>query len=271
MTAQHSTAQHSTAQHSTLCAVIPSIPQDIGKVLKNTDYFFRYLPITKIYVIGPADIAENIARADDSRIIFMNENEFVDAGRIRGLYSSRTDKNPNRAGWYIQQFIKMQFARFTSNEYYLIWDSDTIPVRHIDFFNNNGTPILDLRLQQIPSYYRTMTKLLPNIAAPYHKSFVTEHMLVNSQHMRECLSDIEANSLIAGSSFQEKVINAVDIDDLPFMGFSEYETYGMWSHVIPTAMSCATGVHCAQGYASTVRSSAMNKRLGLLRYTMRSQ
>ena len=114
---------------------MPSISQDIDTLIRNTEFFFRYLPIKNIYVIGPESIAEKVSNAHNSRLIFMNENEFVDVPRIRELYSSRTDKNTGRAGWYVQQYIKMQFARFTKDEYYLIWDSDTIPLKPVELFD----------------------------------------------------------------------------------------------------------------------------------------
>ena len=120
----------------------------------------------------------------------------------------------------------MQFSRFTDDEYYLIWDSDTVPVRQINFFDGQGRMFLDHRSMMVEGYFRTLQKLLPEADIPAGLSFVTEHMLIKTQYMRELLSGIEENSSLPGKSFQEKIINAVDVKDLPACGFSEYETYG---------------------------------------------
>ena len=204
---------------------MPSIPQDIDKLIRNTEFFFRYLPIKNIYVIGPETIAEKVSSANDSRLIFMNENEFVDVPRIRELYSSRTDKKPNWAGWYIQQFIKMQFAKFTSDEYYLIWDSDTIPIKKAVLFDDNNNPFFDIKYEFVPAYFETINRLIPDMRKAINGSFVCEHMVIKSEYMRTMICEIESSS-VSGSNFQEKIINAIDAEELSLLGFSEFETYG---------------------------------------------
>ena len=49
---------------------------------------------------------------------------------------------------------------------------------------------------------------------------------MNSEIMRELLSEIEANSDIVGESFWEKIIHAIDEKGLQENSFSEFETYG---------------------------------------------
>ncbi len=213
---------------SEISAVMPSIPQDIDTVIRNTEFFFKYLPIKNIYIIGPDAVAERIRRENDSRLIFMNENEFVDVQRIRELYSSRTDKSPNYAGWYVQQFIKMQFANFTSDEYYLIWDSDTIPLGSVNMFNENDKPFFDMKTEYHAPYFETINKLFPDIHKTSDRSFISEHMIIKSEYMRELISEIEANKSIEGKNFQEKIINAIQINDLAGSGFSEFETFGSY-------------------------------------------
>ena len=161
----------------------------------------------------------------------MNENEFVDVQGIRQLYSSRTDKNPGRAGWYVQQFIKMQFASFTNDEYYLIWDSDTIPLKPVNMFTDDGRPFFDMKTEYHAPYFDTAERLLHGIHKISPKSFISEHMLIKSEYMREMLDEIEANNALDGSNFQQKVINAVNVKDLSGSGFSEFETYGSYVSV----------------------------------------
>ena len=36
--------------------------------------------------------------------------------------------HPDRAGWYLQQFLKLSFGQFSGAEEYVIWDADTVPL-----------------------------------------------------------------------------------------------------------------------------------------------
>ena len=224
-TIRHDTTRpHNHAQK--FSAVIPSIPQDIDKLLSNSEFFFKYLPIKNIYVIGPESITGKVCAANNSRIIFMNENEFVDVQAIRQLYSSRTDRMPGHFGWYVQQFVKMQFSKYTSDEYYLIWDSDTIPIKEAVLFDGASRPFFDIKYEFVSAYFETIKKLIPDLGKAINGSFVSEHMLIKCEYMRNMISEIENNHNVAGGNFQEKIINAIDAEALPYLGFSEFETYG---------------------------------------------
>ena len=209
-----------------LSLVVPSIPSDINNLLGNTNIFFKYLPIKNIYIIGPDTIKDRIMQKNDSRLIFINENEFVDVEKIRATYLSRTSKNINRSGWYIQQFIKMQFSRFTKDEYYLIWDSDTIPLKQVKMFDEDSRPFFDMKTEFHEPYFDTIAKLFPDVHKVINKSFISEHMIINSNFMRVLIDEIESNSALDGENFQEKIINAINLKDLTSSGFSEFETYG---------------------------------------------
>ena len=168
-----------------LSVITPSAAEDIDTLLSNAPIILKHLPvknITKIYVIGPADIAESLRQAHDNRLLFLNENELVDVPRVRELYSSRTDNGLGRAGWYIQQFVKMQFSRFTNDEYYLVWDSDTIPLKPVDMFADDGRPFFDMKDEMTPAYFRTLGKILPDIHKTVNESFISEHMIIRTEY-----------------------------------------------------------------------------------------
>ena len=50
-------------------------------------------------------------------------------------------------------------------------------------------------------------------------------MLINTKLMKNLLLDIENNSKINGKLFWEKILMAIDINDINISGFSEFETY----------------------------------------------
>ena len=219
-----------TTRHDalSLSVIMPSVLQDIDTLIRNVDTFFRYLPIKNIYVAAPENVRAKIESLNDRRLIFVCEDEFADVKRIRELYLSRTDKNPGRAGWYVQQFIKMAFSRFTKDEYYLIWDSDTIPLKPVSMFDDNSRPFFDMKTEYHRPYFATMGRLIPGLSKTAEGSFISEHMVIKSSHMDEMLREIESNPGIDGRNFQEKIINAADAEYLPGSGFSEFETYGSY-------------------------------------------
>ena len=205
-------------------ALMPSIPKDVDTLLKNSEAFFRHLPIKNICVVGP----ESLSKINDARLTFINENEFVDVQKIKALYASQTGEEDSHVGWYVQQFIKLNYSRFTNDDYYLIWDSDTVPVRDITLQTRTPPqqPYFDIKTHHHEPYFRTISKILPGVSKKIQGSFISEHMLINSQYMREMLSEIENNPELIGENFAERIINAINIDDLRGSGFSEFETYG---------------------------------------------
>ena len=141
---------------------------------------------------------------------------------------SRTAKAVRRVrfGWYYQQFLKMEFARSRyAKDYYLIWDSDTIPLNRLSFFTSNKM-IFTPKTEYHEPYFRTMQALIGYGKATDY-SFIAEHMLVSVPIMKELIRKMETSG-IPGDSWFEKVINAAPADEKN--GFSEFETYGTYCH-----------------------------------------
>ena len=46
--------------------------------------------------------------------------------------------------------------------YYLIWDSATIPVKEVKMFNNDSKPFFDLKTEYHKPYFITMKRIFLN-------------------------------------------------------------------------------------------------------------
>lgn len=209
-----------------LTLVVPTIPADVGSFLDNIGYFLDNLPINEILLI--CNVRDMNISSLNKKVKLFQESDLISYSEIRKLLQSRTN-DPNvtkRTGWYLQQFLKMAYARVCSDKYYLLWDSDTFPLKKIDLFNNEGIPYLDFKTEYNKSYFNTLSKILPGYSKSFSGSFISEHMLINSHFMCELLDQIEANNSIEGKTFYEKIINSIDFKDLSGSGFSEFETYG---------------------------------------------
>lgn len=125
-------------------------------------------------------------------------------------------------GWYLQQFLKMGFAltKNAGNEY-LIWDSDTIPLHKL-YFKDNAKYLLTVKTENHTPYFNTMQRLL-GFGKLCDRSFIAEHMPINTKIMRELINLIE-ESKVPGRNWFEKIINATSGTDE--QAFSEFETYG---------------------------------------------
>ena len=128
-----------------------------------------------------------------------------------------------RCGWYYQQFLKMRYSDICEDDYYMSWDMDTVPLRRMELFDNEGRPYFDTKREFNPGYFKTIENLLgleKNIAG----SFISEHMIFDKAYMRELIEAIMSSSMEEAGLF-EVIMDAVD-DDYITLGFSEFETYG---------------------------------------------
>lgn len=200
---------------------------DWGLAQKNIPIVYHFLKPKRIIVIANQKVGDKIKQMgwdyvkflDEDRVFpYLTYNEVDKVIRERCLSSKRT-------GWYFQQFIKMAYAVVCEEEWYLIWDIDTIPLKNIPFFTQNMRGILDIKTEYNKPYFNTLKKLI-GIDKQIRGSFISEHMLINKKVMIDLIENIENNNEIQGTAFFEKILYAVRNKDLRENGFSEYETYG---------------------------------------------
>ena len=76
-------------------------------------------------------------------------------------------------------------------------------------------------------YFKTIDKLFcKEVTKSINRSFIAEHMLINKDCMLDMLAKIENNKMLKGKAFYEKIMYAIDKNDIQASGFSEFETYG---------------------------------------------
>ena len=212
--------------------VVPLISKDFEKIYNNLRFYINYIDgIKNVVFIGNEEI-ENLIKEKGNKyslnfsINFINEKILLDIDKIKQLINKRNKYAIERSGWYIQQFLKMIYCNVCQDEFYLIWDSDTIPVKKVNMFNSNGKPFFDVKTEYHKPYFITMKKIFPDLGKKYKFSFVSEHMIIKTNLMKNMINLISANNNLIGDTWYEKIINCINIKDLPRSGFSEYETYG---------------------------------------------
>lgn len=215
-----------------LDVVIPIVGADIDTFKNSLPFIKRYLPVKNIILIGAYDVEEKVA--DLKGVTYVNEDELVPGLNLPSIkkikkYISGTER---RSGWYFQQFLKMGYARICKDDYYLIWDADTIPIKNIDFFDESGKPYLDYReyVKYDECFFRTQDLLFPDkyLHKQLKDSFICEHLLVNVTIMNELLDDLAANGAAGNDTFFENVMYVIPKDIINLSGFSEFETYAAY-------------------------------------------
>ena len=202
--------------------IIPSRLLDIQLFIKHKQFYQKFLGHKNIILICPPN--KNKLNLNEPSISFINEDSLVPKERvIEFLWKMRSIKS-NRIGWYEQQFLKMAYSRICQKEYYLVWDLDTIPIKPIKMFQ--GTiPFFDMKTEHHIPYFITIERLIPGLNFT-NQSYISEHMMIKTELMKNLIYNIEMNNKIPGKLFWEKILMCIDIKNIHKSGFSEYEIYG---------------------------------------------
>ncbi len=226
----------------TFPCMIPSLPQDYHRTKMHYHRLFECLDISKIVFVGPPELEECVDTDykngiyGDNTVEYLNERDMLSFDAVKNALVKQLSENSkvgtSSTGWYYQQFLKMLFANYFEDEYYLCWDADTIPLRRIDMFSEDGKPYFDVKSECQGRYFNTINKLF-GFSKIIEKSFVSEHMLFKKDYMLDMIAEIEKTDF-EGERFFEKILSAAGNENIE-LGFSEFETYGTWVAMRHTA------------------------------------
>ncbi|WP_227148935.1 DUF6492 family protein [Lacrimispora sp. 210928-DFI.3.58] len=185
----------------------------------------------RIYVVAASKIQQKIEAIED--VIFIDEDQVYDGlnySTVMNLMEKRTGER-KRAGWYLQQFLKMAWSYKCEEKCYIVLDADTFVLNPIGFTEQEKycfTP----KCEYHQPYFDTIKKLFQgSIYKKAEFSFIAENMIFDCAIMRQMISEIEGNALIEGDTFFEKIIHSIKQEDLLGSGFSEFETYGNYIYI----------------------------------------
>ncbi len=216
--------------------IIVITPADCQRLIKLYPRLIESITYGKVSFVGTKGVFDCINSDEElsGKAGFIDENSIIPFDDVHACMAKKMEKilagrelPRGITGWYYQQFLKMQYAFVCQDEYYMVWDGDTIPCKQIKMFQDeSGKPYLDMKHEYHEEYFETMGKLLPGIRKVIERSFISEHMLIRADIMRELVTAIENNDKISGEKFWEKIINAIPAEKIQDSAFSEFETYG---------------------------------------------
>lgn len=134
--------------------------------------------------------------------------------RVRDLLA-----HPNRAGWYLQQFLKLSFGQFSGASAYVIWDADTIPLAP-PLLRDGKTTLFCAAQEHNQPYFDTY-KLLLDQEPVLKRSAISQYMHIETQIVEALqLAIIEKTG---APTWIDAILNALPGESIS--EFSEYETY----------------------------------------------
>lgn len=219
---------------ATIDAVVCVGPGPVGIALAAIEGLRGFTGVARIEVIAVPDAVAPLRRVLGAmdRVAVRDEREVdigLDRTEIERFLASR-GADPRRAGWYLQQFLKLAAAAEPGPSWRLLWDGDTLPLRPLRLLSDESPPrpLLAPRGGHHPPYLRTIERLLGAGSLAPH-SFVHEHLLLRHDLVVALLDAIRARAA-SGVPWPAHVLDSIDPRDLRRSNVSEFETYGTFVH-----------------------------------------
>lgn len=182
-----------------------------------------HVPFKKLHVITARKNFPKFRRQLAADIELIDEDALIPDMTLAQLRLLPVPGFPRGAGWYFQQFLKLGYAfQNPSDDYYLIWDADTVPLRPMEFFDEEDRMLFATGEEEHKPYFETYRKLLREDPAREF-SFITQHAIVQKSVAREMLAKVEAN-FPGTESWAWKIVR--NLEGTGNNLFSEFETLG---------------------------------------------
>ena len=200
--------------------VIPCRARDLLIFRKVYPNIIKFIDVNRFVIICPYKDIRKFKSCLGENFNFISEDDLIPEVTKKLLLGLKIPEFPQAAGWYYQQFLKMHYSFVNpEEEFYLIWDSDTIPLRRMKFFTDEGKIIMTKADEFHKPYFETYHNLLGQ-QAPRDFSMIAQHMMVNKSRMREMIS------LFADPNYPWPLTLLKKLTPIGGNRFSEYETYG---------------------------------------------
>lgn len=212
--------------------VLMVTPDKIPLLKTSYEYLIHNLGANIIFLVGSTKCKEEIEKNfyKENRIVFLDEDQVFPGLNYKVIKNllELICGDSHRTGWFFQQFLKMAFAYRSEHEYYLVFDSDTVPLNPIAYFDHLDKPSFITKKEYYQDYFNTIDTLFNGRVKRVDKniSYISENMIISKSIMIGMIEEIMKNDLLIGESFYEKIMYAIDKRVIMNTGFSEYETYG---------------------------------------------
>lgn len=204
--------------------IIPIVQNKVYLQELITERIFKYLQCKKIIFIGSNKVCEKIHV--NEKVNYIDEDLLYEGLSYESVQNELILMNTDgkRTGWYLQQFIKMAYSMVCADDFYIVWDSDLIPLREIKHYDEATNKYLFTMKQEFHKpYFDTINVLFQgSVKKTVDKSFIAEQMIISRKIMQSLITEIGNDDKM----FWKKILHSCNVEELPKSGFSEFETYG---------------------------------------------
>jgi hypothetical protein len=196
---------------------------------------------SSIYLIVPEDQVDEFKRLVGDLATIISELHVLPSWPL-SRFRENLGEQGWRAGWYLQQFLKLSFDGYLKNELqidvdaYVVWDADTVMLKRPCYTKGEKKFFLKGRKIHLP-YFDTINRIFGVKFSPNH-SFIAQYMYVEMRFL------MGMRSKIIEVTGEEDWIFGI-IRSLPLVSdseFSEYETYVSYLEMqIPESVCKAKG------------------------------
>lgn len=146
--------------------------------------------------------------------VFVNEDHVVEG--VTAAYSHWP-----RWGWYFQQVLKLGMAGLVATPYYFVVDADTIFLKDVALFEQNGKPLYAPDYSNYQDYFHIPEQVL-GFKADWAYAFTVHHMVFSKAIVQEMLSSFTLQP------WYRMILRCVG--PAAKHGFNEQEVYGHYLH-----------------------------------------
>ena len=188
----------------------------------------KFIKAKKYYLIVPDAEVELFKFVTPDKFIIELESKYCENFNLEYIKKYLPVSMSGRAGWYLQQILKIEFIRRQNeDDVILIWDSDTIPLKELNFINDQG--ILEIyegihhpKIHE--PYFNTINSIL-GINREINKSFISQNIVVKSKWIISLCESIQ--NYTNEYNWINAVLNRTNFNS-SISAFSEYETIGTY-------------------------------------------
>jgi hypothetical protein len=176
----------------------------------------------RIVVAVPSADRKTVQAGLGRTVEVIDENTLLEGFDREAFQSRPIPYFPRSFGWYLQQFLKIEYCRQSEAHHCLVWDADTVPLLPFEFLDADGRMFLATAKEFHTPYFYTIEALFGTPASS-KTSFISQHMFVDCSSMRSMCRLIEERNAVAHwtdalGRILEKHPDRANL-------FSEYETY----------------------------------------------
>ena len=192
-----------------------SLLKIIGKTVSALE---KHASPSGIYVVVPGDQLDAFRAVLGGRVILVPEEDVLPEWPLARV-KSMLPKQPGRAGWYLQQFLKLGFGKYAGVARYVIWDADTVMLQP-PVLERGARVVMNTAKEYHQPYFDTFRRLF-GFAPSLRRSMISQYMLIDSAI---CLQ-MEQEICARGQDADWIDVLLRGLPGTSISEFSEYETY----------------------------------------------